>query len=65
MDSATLRQRHKAAVGRYFRAMADNDGEVPDRLLDELAAIAAEHAAPDETASTVRTRHRGRRGDEE
>jgi hypothetical protein len=64
MDSATLRQRHRAAVGRYFRAMADADGTVPDGLLAELAAIADEHAAPEDVASTVRTRHRTRRSEE-
>jgi hypothetical protein len=65
MDNATLRQRHKAAVGRYHRAMVDGDGLVPDGLLDELGVIADEHAAPEDPASTVRTRHRTRRAEEE
>jgi hypothetical protein len=59
MDHATLRQRHKAAVGRYHRAMVDGDGEVPDGLLDELAEIAAEHAGeeqPEPRARRQRTR---------
>jgi hypothetical protein len=64
MNRETLNARHKTAVGRYHRAMVDGDGLVPDGLLDELAAIADEHAL-DETAApapstTARTRHRNR-----
>lgn len=65
MDSATLRQRHRAAVGRYHRAMVDSDGDVPDGLLSELAAIADEHAAPDDADTVTRARRRTRRGEDE
>lgn len=54
MDSATLRQRHRAAVGRYFRAMVDGDGDVPAGLLDELGGIAEEHSAGDKPEPRVR-----------
>lgn len=65
MDSTTLRQRHRAAVGRYFRALVDGDGDVPAGLLDELGGIADEHASPDDAAPTLRTRRRTRAGAEE
>jgi hypothetical protein len=66
LDRETLRARHADAVRRNWRTMDDRDGHVPDRLLDELAAIADEHALdvtglPDAARSeTVRTRVRGK-----
>lgn len=62
MDRTTLRQRHRAAVGRFYRALTDGDGDVPDGLLDELGGIADEHADPGEPAAV--TRKRTRRGEE-
>jgi hypothetical protein len=44
MDRDTLRSRHADAIRRNWRAMDDRDGHVPDRLLDQLAVIADEHA---------------------
>ena len=44
MDHAALTARHTAAITRYARQL-DDEGRVPQGLLDELAAIAGEHAA--------------------
>lgn len=45
--------------------MIDGDGTIPDGLLDELAVIADEHAAPDEAEGSHRVRRRARAGAEE
>lgn len=45
MNRADLDARNTAAVRRYARQLADSDGRPPQALLDDLAAIADEHAA--------------------
>lgn len=45
MDREDIKSRYASTVRRWFRVLADADGEPPSGLLDELAGIADEHAA--------------------
>lgn len=45
MNRTDLDARNAAAVRRYARHLADSDGRPPQALLDDLAAVADEHAA--------------------
>jgi hypothetical protein len=49
-----LADAHRAAVLRNFRTMADRPSVVPQRLLDELAAIADRHAVEENAAAVDR-----------
>lgn len=39
-----LADQHRAIIARNWRTMDDHDGRVPQRLLDDLAAVADQHA---------------------
>ena len=47
-----LAEAHRAAITRNVRAIVDRPGRIPQRLLDDLAAIADAHAV-DEKRITV------------
>ena len=52
MTREQLDELHRAAVTRNVRAIVDQPGHIPQRLLDDLAAIADAHAV-DEKRITV------------
>ena len=52
MDRAQLDELNRAAIIRSVRAIVDRPGRIPQRLLDDLAAIADAHAV-DEKRITV------------
>ena len=45
MNREELDRRNAAALTRHYRTWTDNAGQAPRGLLDDLAAIAGEHAA--------------------
>jgi hypothetical protein len=50
-----LAERHREALARNWRTMVDRDGRVPQRLLDELASIADQHAIGENLQAVERT----------
>lgn len=45
MDREQLDKRHTAIYRRYYRTIIDNGGQLPQAMLDQLFAVANEHAA--------------------
>ena len=54
MTHDELEQRHRDAIMRNWRTMADRDGHVPQRLLTELANIADQHAVEENLKAVER-----------
>lgn len=54
MNRDQLDQRHTTAIRRHYRDLTDT-GQPPAQLLDELAAIADEHAQHIDSTTLART----------